>query len=238
MDMKKNAPPARIAERRPTEELFDIKEAEHLLHSHGERFKGWYLFKSFLKKQKLPLNYPGSDKSFDFRVFDYSVRFIMPPSLEFKEGVIPYSDAERRFGIFRFPRGSDGRYKVPVPSDKVKKTIKDQMEELKKMDSAQVQDMLRGRKVLTFEAFRIPQHGFEHIYLDAGEIEQIAKETDRVFARQIREEYDAVISQRISEVKKRIEEDCNYLLILVQVLNLETRDVERVSQITDRIIHE
>lgn len=231
MDQKK---PTQIAERRPVEEIFDIKEATNMALDHGERFTGWYLFKNFLKEKELPLNYPADkDKKYSFKIYDYNFRFIMPPSIEFSSGVISYSEAERRFGIFRFPQKGDGTFSAPLVLNKKKnKNI------LKDLTKSQIQDLVGSkRKVLTFEAFKIPQFGFEQIFIDDKELDRIAAITDRAFARDIRREYESVINNKISEVKEKIKSSCNYLLILKNVLNLQWKNVEEVAKATNNIIH-
>lgn len=220
-----------VAERMPTEELFDIKEATHLGIDHGERFIGWYLFKKFLKEIELPLNYPSDpEKKYSFKIYDYNFRFIMPPSLEYSRGIITYTEGERRFGVFRFPQKSDGTFSNPIIFDKKKNP-------LKTLTKDQMKDLLGKRKVLTFEAFRIPQFGFEQFFLDDKELDRIADITDRGFARDLRKEYESTINRKTSEVKVKIENHSNYLLILKNVLNLQWRNLEEVAKATDNIIH-
>jgi hypothetical protein len=224
--------PVRIAERRPTEELYDIKEATHLALDHGERFIGWYMFKNSLKERELPLNYPGDkDKKYSFKIYDYNFRFIMPPSLEFSSGVISYSEAERRFGMFRFPQKHDGTFSAPILNQKKSKNP------LKDLSKDQIRDLVGKRKVLTFEAFRIPQYGFEQVFINDKDLDKIASITDRSFARDIRREFESVINKKVSEVKEKIKSSPDYLLILKNVLNLQWKNVEEVSTVTNKIIH-
>jgi len=226
--------PVKVAEARPAEDLIDIEGADSLQNYYGARFNGWYLFKIYLNKQSYPLNYKDTDVSYDFDIFDYNIRFIMPPFIEFSKGSIPYSDDERRLGVFRFPKDTDGKYKAGVPKNDVKK----QLEKFKNLSEKELRKMLENSKVLTFEAFRIPQHGFEYISLSDKDVEAISKLTDPGFAKQLKSEYDNYKKQKMTEVKERILSGCDYLLILKQVLDLEITDLEEASKITDGIIHE
>lgn len=224
--------PVEVTERMPAEDLFDIKEATHLSIDHGERFLGWYMFKRFLEERDLPLNYPeDSEKKYSFKIYDYNFRFIMPPSIEFSNGVISYTEPERRLGIFRFPRKSDGTYSAPIKLDSDKNSLKN-------LSKKQIDELMKRRKVLTFEAFSIPQYGFEQLFITDEDLENIASITDRGFARSIRKEYESIINNKISEIKEKIKSTDNYLLILKDVLNLQRKNLEEVAKITNNIIHE
>lgn len=210
--------------------LVDLEGYEPLIYDHGDRFRGWYMSKEELRKEVYPLNYEQTDTSYEFKVFDYNIKFIMPMKIEFSEGMIAYSDPERHLGIFRFPQKENGRFSAPVSMNKIK-------EDLQNLTDEQVVDLLKNRKVLTFEAFRIPQYGFEYVGIDDMDLDRIAKLTDRSFARAIRAQFEQEINHRISEVKEKIKSGANYLLILQNVLDFQLKDMAEVSHMTNNIIH-
>lgn len=213
------------------EYLTDIEGADHLFHDWGERFRGWYMFRHFLREEEHDLHYPGKDVSYTFKVCDYHFKWIMPSMLEFIEGSIAYDKPERLLGVFRFPQNADdGHFSAPIPMKKIS-------EDLKKMSKKEIEDMIKDRKVLTFEAFRIPQFGFEFISLEDEDLEAIAKQTDRSFAREIRAQFESEISAKEDEVREKILASPNNLLILENVLNRQLRDMAEVSKMTSGILH-
>lgn len=207
------------------EELKEIGERLDL--KYGDRYRGWYLIKEELRDEKLPLNYQDKDIYYNFKIADYNYRWVMPPKLEFSNGTIYYSEAERRLGVFRFPQ-KDGKFSAPIKFDQ---------NDFMKMSKEEIEDLLENRKVLTFEAFRIPQFGFEFMDISDKDFEDIAGRTDRSFMREIKTHYLNELNTRISKVKDKIESVCNYLLILENVLNLQWKDLDEVSHATNNIIH-
>lgn len=215
-----------------TETLVDLKGHEPLMYDHGDRFRGWYKSLEVLRTESHPLNYEDKDLTYTFRVCDYNYKFVMPMKLEFSEGMIAYSDAERLLGVFRFPQKDDGRFSAPVALNK-----EDLEADMNNLTEEQLQDLLRNRKVLTFEAFRIPQFGFEYVDINADDLEAIAKITDRGFARTIREAFEQEVRTKEEEVKEKIKSIPNHLLILQNVLNFQLKDMAEVSHMTNNIIH-
>lgn len=211
------------------ETLVDLEGFEAMAPEHGSRFRGWYFSKNELRTETHPLNYKDRDVTFEFMVFDYNYKFVMPMKIEFSGGMIAYSDAERHLGVFRFPRNDKGQFSAPVKMD-VQKVINNLTKE-------EVESLLKKREVLTFEAFRIPQFGFEYVGISDSDLDEIAGLTDRSFAREIREAFESELSQKVEEVKKRIESIPNHLLILQNVLDFQLKDMAEVSFMTNNIIH-
>lgn len=211
------------------EVLVDLEGFEALAHEHGERFRGWYFSKGEIRKEAHPLNYEDRDLTYEFKVSDYNYRFVMPMKIEFSGGMIAYSDAERHLGVFRFPKNDEGRFSAPVKLDIQK--------ELNSLTEEEIEDLLKRREVLTFEAFRIPQFGFEFVSIDDYDLDAIASITDRGFVRGVRATFESELNQRIAEVKRRIESIPNYLLILQNVLDFQLKDMAEVSAMSDKIIH-
>ena len=136
------------------EELKDIKGSEHMEHEWGdERFRGWYLTKAEKSCESQPLGY--EDQTYELKVADYNYQFFMPSIIEFTNGIITYSEGERRLGVFRYPKGPDGGYMSPVTS-----LSQDKIDGLLQLPEEELKELLTNSEVLTFEAFRIPQFGF------------------------------------------------------------------------------
>lgn len=209
--------------------LKDIDGATHLQVDHGERFRGWYLSKKHIRDEYLPLEHPEKKANYNFSVYEYTAQWIMPMRLQFNDGDIAYGDDERLLGVFRFPF-RNGRFSGPIMMRKTS-------EELHNLSQEELEELLKNGKVLTFEAFRIPQFCFQYFHAEDKDFENIAKLTDAEFSQQLKYQYDTQLAEKISEVKKKIEAVPNYLLILTRVLNLELRGMSEASKMTDNIIH-
>lgn len=207
----------------------DIKGSLHLEHDHGERFRGWYLTETFERYDKLPLNNP--DTIYNFRIHDYRFRFVMPSKIEFNGGMVSYSAAERELGVFRFPRDEEGNFCNPIAiSEKANN-------EPLRFTEEQIKEILKRKSPLTFEAFRIPQYGFQFISVDNKDIKAILKLTDDNYVSQFREEYETNLNAKIEEVKNKVTSSPNYLLILENVLKRYWKNLNEVAFATQNIIH-
>lgn len=216
------------AEETPPEELTDIEGATNMELDHGERFRGYYLFKKPLRAELLPLG--RSDLSYHFNICNFEVRFLMPPKLEFSGGIVSYSVAEREMGIFRFPRHPDGTFSTPLTS--FKKT-----EELNNLSEEDLKKLLQAPSPLVFEAFRIPKYGFNYMDLSPANFAEIEMLTDAEFASKLKQEYDEKMSQLMREIRDKITFGCNFLLILQNTLDRYWKNLEEVSVATGKIIH-
>jgi len=212
------------------EVLVDIENAEHLELEHGERFRSWYLTKTVLRKELLPLNYKDLELKYEFVVCAYNIRFIMPPKIEFIGGLISYSSAERKLGIFRFPRDEEGNFCSPISIEDMKKI---QM----KLTENNIRDLLKRKEPLVFEAFRIPQHVFEFFSVSDRSFVEISDITDKSFSDAIKRQYEMELQKKITIVKEKISSSPNYLLILQNSLNFHWKNLDEVSIVTDKIIH-
>jgi hypothetical protein len=204
------------------EYLEDISGADNMEPEWGERFRGWYFFKRPLRKETLSFN----GVTYTVNVCDYHYQFIMPSKLEFSGGLISYSEAERQLGVFRFPRGEDGQFSAPVS---MKSLVKDVMN----LTSEEIKSLLSNRQVLTFEAFRVPQYGFEFFCVADRDFEDLASVAGQGF----RGEYEALLEGKVNEVKTKITSSPNNLLILRNVLDFELKDLAEVAFMTGGIIH-
>ena len=212
-------------------ELIDVEGGTHLAIEHGKRFLGWYSFKIPLRKEDIPLNYQKTDLKYEFTVCDYNFRFVMPPKIEFVDGLITYSDGERKLGIFRYPRDEDGKFCAPISLDAKK------LDEMVTSSKEELDKLLSMKQPLVFEAFRIPQYGFELFDLDLKAQEQISKLTDIDFVESLKNIHVNFVTEKTAEIKSRILSNCNYLLILRNVLDRQLKDFNEVSLMTDKIIH-
>ncbi len=213
------------------EELIDVEGGTHLEIEHGERFLGWYSFKIPVRKEEIPLNYQKTDLKYEFTVCDYNFRFVMPSKVEFVDGLITYSDGERKLGIFRYPRDEGGKFCAPISLDakKLDETVNSPKEELDKL--------LTMKPPLVFEAYRIPQYGFELFDLDLKAQEQISELTDIDFVESLKKLHTNFIDEKTAEIRSKILSDCNYLLILRNVLDRQWKDFSEISFATNKIIH-
>jgi len=215
----------------------DIKGAEHLEPEWGERFRSWYVTRIFNRKGKLQLK---PDINYDLNVFDFQYRFIMPPRIEFSKGidengkvvygVISYSEPERLLGVFRFPQESDGFFSAPISFNKTAEIVKE-------LSSEQLKELINKKKVLTFEAFRIPFFGFQFFYITDSDFETIEGLVGQDFTNYLRGSYMKDRVQKLEEIKSKITALPNNLLILQNVLDLRWTNEKEISTMTDGIIH-
>ncbi|RKY78059.1 hypothetical protein DRQ07_08010 [candidate division KSB1 bacterium] len=212
------------------EDSFKFSNAIDMEKNHGERFKGWYFSKFMLEKKTLPLNYKDIELSYRFTVCDYNVRFIMPPEIEFIEGKISYTEAERLLGIFRFPRNDEGNFVAPF-SVSVKN-----IETIMELPEDDLKKIFKNKNPLVFKAFKIPQYGFKFLDITENDLKEIKKLTDPGFIEFVSNEYIRIIDKKMEEIKQKILSKPNYLLILKNVLNRQWKNLDEVSIATDKII--
>jgi hypothetical protein len=214
---------------RDIEEIKDV-EGSNLEHIYGDRFRGWYVTKKFLRTETIPLNYKEFDLTYRFNIFDNRYRFVMPPKLEFDGGLITYSVGDRNLGLFRFPRDSNGNFSAPIPLDRKNLDVVN-------LSDDEIKKVLSRKEPLVFEAFKVPQFGFEFLDLTEKDVQEIAALTDSSFIKLIKEEYDKQFSEKTNEILEKIKSTPNYLLILKNTLGRQLRNLSEVSVMTDKIIH-
>jgi len=213
----------------PPEEIKDIEGSENMEPLWGERFRGWYLTKTEKSCDSMPVGF--QDYQYPLRISDYNYRFIMPSKLEFEDGLITYTAGERLLGVFRFPRDKDGKYASPISWNR------EQLENLLSMSEEQLKELLGKGEVLTFEAFRTPQFGFEFLDLSPVDFSKIGMVTESDFLIWFRQRFEIELNRRIEEVKTKIKSTPNILFILLSVLNRRAPDMKEVGLMTDGIIH-
>lgn len=214
------------------EELKDVEGGEHLALRYGDRFEGWYCFKTSLRQESISLGYADTDLSYRFTISDFNCRFIMPAQIEFLEGRISYGDAERQLGVFRFPRDDQGNFATPVSLQEAK-TVQD----LSRMTEEEIKRLMNRPVPLVFEAFRIPQFGFEYFALTDHDLKEIEKFTNITFVKSLKSKYDGAIEEKMGEIRGKIEALPNNLLILKNVLCQRWKNFDEVSEATNKIIH-
>jgi len=213
----------------PPEEVKDIEGSENMEPEWGERFRGWYLTKT---EKSCDLQSVGfQDYQYPLRICDYNYRFIMPSKLDFEDGLITYTAGERLLGVFRFPRDADGKYSSPISWNRK------QVEGLLSMSEEQLKELLQKSEVLTFEAFRTSQFGFEFLDLSPVDFAKISMVTGSAFLSEFRQRYETELNRRIEEVKFKIRSAPNNLFILLSILNRRAPDMKEVLLMTDGIIH-
>lgn len=215
--------------------LYDVKDATHLALDHGERFRGWYMSHKFLRREELPLYYEEKGEGIrrKFSVFSYNIRFVMPSKVEFVGGLISYSESERNLGVFRFPVDEEGNFVSPL--SKIK------LEELKdkalKLSDEELEEMMKGKRVLTFNAFKITQYGFDFPRITDDEFEAVEAMAGKEISDRMRSDYLEGLHKKIEEVKEKISSQPNYLLILQNVLDKRWKNLDELSIATNEIIH-
>jgi hypothetical protein len=217
--------------------LEDITGSDHLEPEWGERFRSWYVTKTFERKEKFPLP---DNKNAEIDVFNFQYRFIMPAKIEFcrgldgggniLHGIISYSEAERLLGVFRFPLDANGFFSTPISAN-------DTADSIKNLSDDELRDLIGKKKVLTFEAFRIPFFGFQFFNIQGSDFEAIQRDFGLIFTNSLRRSYEAEMASRIEDVKSKISAVPNNLLILQNVLDLRWTDEKEVSTMTNGIIH-
>ena len=212
------------------EELKDDIDGIRLERDYGDDYRGWYFTKKIVRKESLPLNYKSSDLTYVFNICDFNFHFVMPAKFEFSGGMVAYDKGDRLLGVFRFPRDENGKFVAPYPLSKINKDLTSLTEE-------DIRKLLAMNKPLVFEAWRIPQFGFEYFDISDFNIKEISDITDIHFAELIKKEHWQIVKDKIDEVKNKIKSIPNFLLILRNVLDYEWRDLNEVSFATDSIIH-
>lgn len=213
----------------PPEDIKDIEGSDNMEPLWGERFRGWYLTKTEKSCEPKPIGF--GEYQYPLRICDYNYRFIMPSKLEFEDGLITYTAGERLLGVFRFPRDADGKYASPISWNR------EQVEGLLSMSEEQLKELIQKSEVLTFEAFRIPQYGFEYLDISPVDFSKIGMVTESAFLEDFMQRYDTELNRRIEEVKTKIQSTPNSLFILLSVLNRRAPDMREVALMTDGIIH-
>jgi hypothetical protein len=212
-------------------ELKDIEGGTRLSDTWGERFEGWYSFKKVTKTESYPLNYKDTNLTYRFVICNYCYKFIMPPKIEFIDGLITYTNGEREFGVFRFPRDEQGNFTAPLKPSKIQEAA-----QALTFTKEEVETLLARKNPLVFNAYKIPQYLFDYINLNDSDIQSIGTITDKEFALQIKNEYDKFIIDTIEEIKLKILNSPNYLLILQNTLNRNWKSLDEVSFATNGII--
>ena len=105
------------------------------------------------------------------------------------------------------------------------------------MTDDKIKDLLQRKSVLTFEAFRITQYGFEFISVDNEDLNVIEGLTTKEFRDQFQEGFESNLSGKVEEVKDKIKSSPNYLLILQNVLNRNWKNLKEVAFATNKIIY-
>jgi hypothetical protein len=205
-------------------QITDIPGFDNMAHNHGERYRGWYTSKNNLRKETLLLP---NELTYQVSVCDYHYQFIMPSKIEFCNGILTYTEEERKLAVFRFPKDLKGQFCTPVSLPK---------KDLADLSKEEMEALLKG-SVLTFEAFRVPQFGFEFFSISDRNFAEIREITDEGYEKKIESNYREQMYSKLSDVKHRIETLPNYLLILENVLNLRWKNLDEVSFATNNILH-
>jgi hypothetical protein len=220
------------------EVLEDVKGSDHMELEWGYRFRGWYRTKTFKKTVSLSLG--PNDLTYQFKICDYQFKFILPARVEFfkgigeegklEYGIISYGEGERLLGVFRYPMGMDGYFAAPLTTQQIEKQWMD-------LTPEQVKELVQKKKVLTFEAFRIPFFGFEYFSLSESDFSEIKGIANEDVSSSIRRTYERETESKIDNVKEKILSLPNYLLILQNVLDLHWRNETEISTMTGGILH-
>jgi hypothetical protein len=211
-------------------EVKDIEGGTRLSDTWGERFEGWYSFRNVIKAESYPLNYKGTDLTYRFNICKNCYRFIMPPKIEFVDGLITYTNGERELGVFRFPRDEQGNFTAPLKPDKIQEAT-----QAMTFSEEEIKKLMARKNPLTFFAYKIPQFLFDYIYLTEFNVQELGNITDRNFALEFKAEYDRYMTDKNEEIKTKISSSPNYLLILRNSLN-RLWDLNEVSIATNGII--
>ena len=228
--MNKHTNKRKIIYEKPVE-VKDIEGGTRLSDTWGERFEGWYSFRNVIKAESYPLNYKETDLTYRFNVCKYCYKFIMPPKIEFVDGLITYTNGERELGIFRFPRDEQGNFTAPLKPAKIQEAT-----QAMTFSKEEVEKLLARKNPLVFYAYKIPQYLFDYIYLTELNVQELGNITDKKFASEIKAEYDRYMTEKIEEIKTKISSSPNYLLILRNTLNKLWKSFDEVSIATNHII--
>lgn len=212
----------------------NIKGSDSLELNWGKEFRGWEFAKIFNRTEMISL---GDNLNTQVKVCDYQYRFILPEKIEFFKGigeegkvefgVITYTEPERLLGVFRYPQNQDGFFKHPIAAEKT-------VEDIINMDTDQLKNLIDQKKVLTFEAFRIPYFGFQYFSITDEEFDNMGK-NDVITS--IQSTYVKELKLKISEIQIKIKSLPNYLLILQNVLDLKWKNEAEISTMTGGLIH-
>jgi hypothetical protein len=220
------------------EYLEDIAGSDHLKHLWGDRFRGWYQKTIFNRTELISLGV--DDLTYQLKVCTFEFRFIIPPRVEFfkgigaegklEYGIIDYSEPERLLGVFRYPLDEKGFFASPIRDQKIDENILN-------LSVEDIQNLINKKKVLTFEAFRVPYYGFQYFNIKEKDFNEISIIAGNSVSDSIRGTYEKEMSVRMSTVKEKIESSPNILLILQNILDRKLVDEKEISTMTGNIIH-
>jgi hypothetical protein len=233
--MNKHTNKKKIVYEKPVE-VKDIEGGTRLSDTWGERFEGWYSFRNVIKAESYPLYYKDKqfrhlDLTYRFNICKYCYKFIMPPKIEFVDGLITYTNGERELGIFRFPRDEHGNFTAPLKPSKLQEAT-----QAMTFTPEEIEKLLARKNPLVFNAYKIPQFLFDYIDLTELNVQELENITDREFASEIKLEFDRQMTDKNEEIKKKICSNPNYLLILRNTLNQLWKNLDEVSIATNKII--
>jgi len=209
--------------------LEDVEGSEHLALEYGERFQGWYSSKTHVRTESLPLN--RNDLTYHFNISNYNYRFVMPMKVEFAGGLISYSDGDRALGVFRFPRDENGNFVAPISLKP--KNIDDVMS----LTEGEIKDILSRQMPVVFDAYKVPQYGFEYLDISEFNLQEIGNITDSGYAQEIKNEFEKGLKTHLNEILAKITSTPNFLLILQNILDKKLKDLNETAVMTDNIIH-
>lgn len=210
-----------------SETLLDIDGAEHLFLTRGAPFKSYYLFKTFKRTESLSLGKDGL--TYRFNIFHNEIRFVIPSKVEIPGGIISYTDAERLFGLFRYPRNDKGDFFSPF-------TVKLDQGKINALTEDEVNKLLKNPYPLVFEAFRIPAHVFDYSDITNADLEKIRDICGAEHTEVLKKKYDEAISHALNKAAEAISAGPNYLVILLDILSHRRTDYTEVTRITDNIL--
>ena len=221
-----------------TEYVEDIPGSTHLKELWGDRFRGWYQTQLFKRTELISLEV--QDLTYQLKVCDFQFRFVMPPRVEFlrginaegkiEYGIIDYSQEQRLLGVFRFPLDEKGFFSSPLSTEKIRS-------DFMFLTAQEMKDLIQNKKVLTFEAFRIPFFGFEYFNMTESDFNEITTLAGDTVSDTIRGTYEKDIADRMSIVKAKIESLADNLLILQNILDRKYTNEKEISEMTGNIIH-
>jgi hypothetical protein len=216
----------------------DIPGSEHLKELWGDRFRGWYQTAQFKRTELISLEV--QDLTYQVKVCDFQFRFIIPPRIEFfrglnpegktEYGIIDYSMEQRLLGVFRYPLDENGFFSSPLSTEKIR-------ESFMFLSEQEMKDLISRKKVLTFEAFRIPFFGFEYFSMKEKDFNEITILAGDSISDSIRSSYEKEMSDRMLIVKEKIESLPNDLLILQNILDRKYTNEKEISEMTGGVIH-
>jgi hypothetical protein len=230
-------------EKGPLETSSDLHASELMEQTWGERFRGWHYLKTFKKHELVTLRQGHKQVhqpiTYRFKVCTYMFKFIMPERIEFHKGiasdgkieygVIKYTEDERLLGVFRYPLTGTGFFSPPISSD-IRKTLMN-------LTVEQLQDLTQNKKVLTFEAFRLPFYSFDYFSISEKDFDEIKKLVPEDISNSVRTTYENQLNIYLSDVKTKIENQSNILLILQNILDLKYKNEKEISVMSGNIIH-